>query len=58
MLETIGDWLPLSHAMDALTAVATGDEDSGYIVVRTLFIGAWIVGSIVLGSITLRRRTP
>ncbi|MDN6300197.1 MAG: ABC transporter permease, partial [Micrococcaceae bacterium] len=58
VLETIGDWLPLSHAMDALTAVATGDEDSGYIVVRTLFIGAWIVGSIVLGSITLRRRTP
>lgn len=58
VLETIGDWLPLSHAMDALTAVATGDEDSSYVVVRALFIGAWIVGSIVLGSITLRRRTP
>ncbi len=58
VLETIGDWLPLSHAMDALTAVATGDEESSYIVVRTLFIGAWIVGSIVLGSISLCRRTP
>lgn len=58
VLETIGNWLPLSHAMDALTAVATGDEDSSYVVVRVLFICAWIVGSIILGSITLRRRTP
>jgi len=23
-----------------------------------LIIGAWIVGAVVLGSITLRRRTP
>ncbi|WP_350269989.1 ABC transporter permease [Brevibacterium sp. CBA3109] len=57
VLETIGDWMPLSHAIDALTAVATGDEDTGYIWPRVFFIGCWIVGAIVVGSLTLRRRT-
>lgn len=57
VLETIGDWLPLSHAIDALTAVATGDEDSSYIWLRVLFIGCWILGAIIVGSLTLRRRT-
>ncbi|WP_372697484.1 ABC transporter permease [Arthrobacter sp. JSM 101049] len=58
VLRQIGDWLPLSHAMDALGAVATGDEDTAYVVVRILIICAWIVGAIALGSVTLRRRTP
>lgn len=57
VLETIGDWLPLSHAIDALTAVATGDQGSGYIWVRILFIACWVVGAIIVGSLTLRRRT-
>ena len=58
VLEVIGDWLPLSHAIDALTAVATGDEDASWVWLRILFIGCWIVGAIVVGSLTLRRRTP
>lgn len=58
VLQTIGDWLPLSHAMDALGAVASGDEDSAYVLVRIVFICAWIIGAIALGSVTLRRRTP
>ncbi|WP_453985229.1 ABC transporter permease [Brevibacterium casei] len=58
VLETIGDWLPLSHAIDALTAVATGAEDAAWVWWRVLIIGCWIVGAIVLGSLTLRRRTP
>ncbi|RAE44859.1 ABC transporter permease, partial [Burkholderia multivorans] len=53
VLEVIGDWLPLSHAIDALTAVATGDEDAGWVWLRILFIGCWIVGAIVVGSLTL-----
>jgi ABC-2 type transport system permease protein len=56
-LEVISDWLPLSYAIDALTAVADGSESTEWIMARILAIGAWIVGSIVLGSITLRRRT-
>ncbi|GAB2527929.1 ABC transporter permease [Paramicrobacterium agarici] len=58
VLEVIGDWMPLSHAIDALTAVSTGDEDAGYVWLRILFIACWIVGAIVVGSLTLRRRTP
>ncbi|MGL3805184.1 ABC transporter permease [Paeniglutamicibacter sp. R2-26] len=57
-LEAIGDWLPLSHAIDALTAVARGDQDAGYIWLRLGFIAAWIAVAIALGSVTLRRRTP
>jgi ABC-2 type transport system permease protein len=57
-LEVISDWLPLSYAIDALTAVADDSESTEWIMARILAIGALIVGSIILGSITLRRRTP
>src|SRR5699024_6226032 len=58
VLEVIGDWLPLSHAIDALDAVSTGNEDEACIWLRVLFIVCWIVGAIIVGSLTLRRRTP
>ena len=57
-LRIISDWLPLSHAIDALQAVASDSQDAAYIGGELLIIGAWIVGAVVLGSITLRRRTP
>lgn len=57
VLENIGDWLPLSHAIDALSAVAHNDQSASYIWTRIGFIAIWIILSIVLGSITLRRRT-
>lgn len=57
-LETIGDWLPLSFAIDALQAVADDSETTAWIMAKLLVIGAWIVGAIVVGSITLHRRTP
>lgn len=58
VLEAISEWLPLSFAIDALQAVADDSESAGWILTKVLVIVAWIVGSIVLGSITLRRRTP
>ncbi|TFC00674.1 ABC transporter permease [Cryobacterium mannosilyticum] len=57
-LRAISDWLPLSHAIDALQAVANDSQDAAYVGGELLIIGAWIVGAVVLGSITLRRRTP
>lgn len=57
-LEAISEWLPLSSAIDALTAVADGSEDAEWIAAKLFVIRAWIIGLIVLGSITLRRRTP
>lgn len=56
-LETFGDWLPLSHAIDALTAVAAGTEDSATNL-SLLVIVVWIVAALLIGSLTLRRRTP
>jgi ABC-2 type transport system permease protein len=57
-LEVISEWLPLSFAIDALQAVADDSESAAWITAKVLVICAWIVGSIVLGSITLHRRTP
>ncbi|MET1015717.1 ABC transporter permease [Leifsonia flava] len=58
VLEAISDWLPLSHAIDALNAVAADSESAAWIWGQIAILGAFIVGAIVLGSITLRRRTP
>ena len=57
-LHAISDWLPLSHAIDALNAAATGSEDGSYVFVKVLIILAFVVAAIVLGAVTLRRRTP
>lgn len=58
VLEAIGDWLPLSHAVDAMNAVAANSQDASWVWLRVAFIAAWVIGAIVLGSISLRRRTP
>ncbi|MFK4762971.1 ABC transporter permease [Microbacterium sp. ZW T5_45] len=56
-LHAISDWLPLSHAIDAVDAVVAGDV--GDEVLRPLLIvAAFAAGALVLASATLRRRTP
>ncbi|NLG61377.1 MAG: ABC transporter permease, partial [Candidatus Cloacimonetes bacterium] len=57
VLEAISDWLPLSYAVDAVNAVTAGDE--GWDVFGPILIVlAFVIGAIVLASLTLRRRTP
>ena len=56
-LHVISDWLPLSHAIDALTAVAKDSHDAAWIGGELLIIGAFALGAIILGSLTLQRRT-
>jgi ABC-2 type transport system permease protein len=58
VLHAISDWLQLSHAIDAMKAVSTGSEDAAYVVGKLLIIGAFALGAVVIGSLTLRRRTP
>lgn len=57
VLFAISDWLPLSHAIDAIQAVAAGDQgwDVGG---PLLIVAAFAVGFLVLAPLTLRRRTP
>jgi ABC transporter DrrB family efflux protein len=58
VLYAISDWLPLSHAIDALNAVARDSEDASWVGARLLIIGGFAVAAVVLGAITLRRRSP
>ena len=56
-LYVISNFLPLSYASDTINAVTTGEE--GWDVWRPLLIVvAFAVGSLILASLTLRRRTP
>jgi ABC-2 type transport system permease protein len=58
VLRQISDWLPLSHAIDALNAVAADSQDAAWIGRELLIIGAFALGSVVVGVLTLRRQTP
>ncbi|MCS3843759.1 ABC transporter permease [Microbacterium sp. AK031] len=57
VLHAISDWLPLSYAIDTINAVSAGNE--GWDVFGPLLIVvAFMLGALVLASLTLRRRTP
>lgn len=57
VLSAISDVLPLSYAVDAMSAVATSADALGDAATDMLVIAAWILAALVLGSLTLRRRT-
>lgn len=57
VLYAISDWLPLSHAVDAIDQVTAGG-DTWDVFGPLLIVGAFAVGSLVLAALTLRRRTP
>lgn len=57
VLYKISDWLPLSHAIDAVFAVSAGEQ--GWALGRPLLISAaFTVALVLVASLTLRRRTP
>ena len=58
MLQPISDVLPLSYAVDAMNAVAADPEPLASIAPDLAVILLWIAASLLLGSLTLRRRTP
>ena len=53
-LRTASDWLPLSYAIDAVDAVASGGDG---VYGPLLVVVAFVVGAVLLASLTLRRRT-
>lgn len=56
VLHAISDWLPLSHAIDAIQAVTAGTD--GWDLWRpVLIVACFVVGFLVLAPLTLRRRT-
>jgi ABC-2 type transport system permease protein len=57
VLSAISDVLPLSYAVDAMKTVTTTAEAFADVSQDAAVIGAWIVAALVLGSLTLSRRT-
>jgi len=58
VLHGLSDVLPLSYAVDAMKVVTTSAAPGGDVLADAAVILAWVVASLVLGSLTLRRRTP
>ncbi|WP_406829521.1 ABC transporter permease [Pedococcus sp. KACC 23699] len=58
VLGAISDVLPLSYAVDAMKTVTTSTAPGADITTDAVVILGWVVASLVLGSFTLRRRTP
>lgn len=56
-LELISDWLPLSYAIDAVDASSEG-KTGWDIGAPLVVVGVFIVGLLMLASLTLRRQTP
>jgi ABC-2 type transport system permease protein len=58
LLQPVSDVLPLSYAVDAMKVVTTSAAPGGDVLGDAVVILGWVVASLVLGSLTLRRRTP
>jgi ABC-2 type transport system permease protein len=58
VLRAVSDVLPLSYAVDAMKVVTTSASPGGDVLGDAVVIVGWVVASLVLGSLTLRRRTP
>jgi ABC transporter DrrB family efflux protein len=56
-LQTVSEWLPLTHALRALTNIADGSPVAD-INHEIIIVVAVSLCSLLLGSLTLRKRTP
>lgn len=58
VLNWLSDVMPLSYAVDALLHVTTSNEFTGTLLRNLLIIAGCALLALVLGAMTLRRRTP
>ena len=58
VLETVSDALPLSYAVDAMSAVAAGTGDAAEVAGDLAVVLGFVLVLLALGAATLRRRTP
>jgi ABC-2 type transport system permease protein len=57
-LHAVSDVLPLSYAVDAMKAVTGSASPGTEVAGDAAVIALWVLVALVLGSLTLRRRTP
>ena len=55
-LHTISDWLPLTHSLRALVNITDG-LPTGDVMHEVLIVAAVCIGCLLLGSLTLRKKT-
>jgi len=55
-LRTISDWLPLTHAIEGFQDVVS-TMDTATTLGEVAVVLAWVLAFVVLGAVTLRRRT-
>lgn len=58
VLELVSDVLPLSYAVDAMKAVTADPEPVSTVLADLGILAGFILVALVLGSLTLSRRTP
>lgn len=58
VLERLSDVLPLSYAVDAMSAVTRRTDPTGEVLSDVAVLLGFSVVALVLGALTLRRRTP
>lgn len=56
VLRSISDWLPLTHAIEGFQKAAA-TTDTGEVLSEVAIVLVWVVAFVVIGSVTLRRRT-
>jgi ABC-2 type transport system permease protein len=57
VLRSISDWLPLSHSIEALQKVTMDAAATGAVLREVGIVALWALAFVVVGSLTLRRRT-
>jgi ABC-2 type transport system permease protein len=58
VLHRVSDVLPLSYAVDGMRTLASSADRTGDVLRDLLIVLAFVVGAVLIGSATLRRRTP
>ena len=58
VLEWLSNVMPISYAVDALESVTRSNELDGVFVRNLVIVAGSGVLALILGSATLRRRTP
>jgi ABC-2 type transport system permease protein len=58
VLEKVSDVLPLSYAVDGMRTVAATSDGTNDVLQDVLIVIGFVLGAVLLGSATLRRRTP
>jgi ABC-2 type transport system permease protein len=58
VLQAIADVLPLTHAVRALNELATSSGTADVVWQEIAIVALFALGGLVLGAITLRRKTP